>query len=442
MVGCIVGSPPASAWGLDTRFGGPVAFVGEQVVFQQGTSEIDLVRPGGVPRRLVQGPGESQPLSSEYATLRFGASTSLLAFTSSFDDAYHGATCLYGCGAKFGAGPLAGGYSQLWSCASSPYSPAFAVSIATLAYAIPTCVDAFEEQDPTFDRIVVHDTTAGADSDVTIPLNPSAQAIDLALVGRALAAVTDRSELRVWDASSGDLRYAARLSQYGDLTPDLHVQEDGTAVFLVDRTPTCQEIAWASPSAPREHVVAGCASGGGIQVESGWVVFVAHGSINTSPIGGRTRRALLEVGHIPVYAFDVDAARLITSLPACDGGARLDIRDVTAGTPSTVSPVCSGRIPSQRPRLSRGRVDVRVVCKSGCVGRVELTAKRGARLGGTDFRIPSSITTQDIRVRLRRGVALAALGTIQASLIIRRLDGRRTVEAPTPLALPRHKPVG
>ena len=153
--------------------------------------------------------------------------------------------------------------------------------------------------------------------------------------------------------------------------PPLAVQQDGTAVFCGAQS----RLAWASPSAPGPHVLAGNDCPARHEVAIAGDLVLSHsgrrGALQTTALAtGRSRTLLPDVGGRldPPFAWNGHTA-LVHGYDCVDDF----LGEITADAAPYRGPRCAVRIVGVRQTHGRGVIAVTLACPLGCRGNLYLS---------------------------------------------------------------------
>ena len=274
-------------------------------------------------------------------------------------------------------GPPTGPLRMLAKCRGTspepPYTP-MAVAGHIVAEAV-SCPRGFPEGAP---AIRIHT----GDALRVEPAPPGRLVTAVAGAPGVLATATERAtdeidypgasvRIEVRSTATGLLLYA--LDAYNGSLPGtqpmLAVQQDGTAIFCGARS----RLAWASPSAPEPHVLAGiaCPSMREVAIAGGLVLHHSRGALQTTTLAtGRSLTLLPDVGGRldPPLAWNGHTA-LVHGYDCVDGF----LGEIAFAAAPYRGPACSVRIVGVRRAHGRRVIAVTLACPLGCRGLLRLS---------------------------------------------------------------------
>ncbi len=277
------------------------------------------------------------------------------------------------------AGPPTGPLRMLAKCRGPspelPFTP-MAVAGDIVAEAL-SCPRGFRQGAP---AIRIHD----GDAVRVEPAPPDRLVVEMAGAPGVLATATARAtdeigdpgattRIEVRSTATGVLLYAldAYNGRFPGSQPMIAVQQDGTAVFCDAQS----RLAWASPSAPEPHVVAGvdCPGMHEVAIAGGVVLYHSDrtGALQlTTLAAGRSLTLLPDVGGRldPPFAWNGDTA-LVYGYDCVDDF----LGEIASEAAPYHGPPCDVRIVGVRRAHGRRVVAVTLACPLGCGGDLHLS---------------------------------------------------------------------
>jgi hypothetical protein len=396
--------------------GQPLRLVGDQVVFSTHSSFkpflIEALPANGAPRQLTQ--VTSAPPSgadtADISTLALAASPSALAYSVSrgvMFRAIPGTTL----SAEVFDGPFAGPFGRLDSC-TNPVSAFTGYPVAASGSLVAHTTQPCHTGDSGGATLIVDDLASGAATPrrtITLP----APADHVAVAGNFAAAMfalpSGREQISVFDLGTTAESYHA-VDSAGQAFTTFDLQADGKVLALLSAGPTvsCDKLAWFSPADPSAHLLPEtCAVGGEVRLVGGRAVYfsAARGpsELMTSTLDGSALQILMRVtltrpGTHVVVPFDYDGTHAAWALRSCPGRTTVFVDDLMDSSPMTFGSCGPVTIPRQTPRLSRGRLPVRLRCPGGCSGAILLSTGGRANIVAKGFATGSSSTVVKLRV--------------------------------------------
>jgi hypothetical protein len=239
------------------------------------------------------------------------------------------------------------------------------------------------------------------------PAPPDRLVVEMAGAPGVLATATARATDEVGDPSAtthievrstvtGVLLYAldAHNGRSPGSQPMVAVQQDGTAIFCGARS----RLAWASPSAPEPHVLAGidCPAMHDVAIDSGVVLHHSNGALQVTTLAtGRSLTLLPDVdGRLyPPFAWNGHTA-LVHGYDCVDDF----LGEIAADAAPYRGPSCAVRIVGVRRAHGRRVIAVTLACPLGCHGDLQLSIGSGGQYETFQIRHRGRST---IRIRLQ-----------------------------------------